>query len=433
MESLTQAASPATETVQQPGSNGSVKVVPPLKSPRKLWPIAVLAGILLVVAIASYVITRSSPALGIQASGTIEATESDIAPKVLGRLADLRVHDGDPIKKGQIVAVLERVEPAFNLQQARANVAAAQSQVRAAQAAYDLQVETYKNDVVLARSGVRIAGSRLGQATENLGIEQPATVLAVDQAQAQLRAAQANFDHARTDLSRRKSLVATGDESQQTLDDATDAYKSATAQLQTAKDTLALARANRRNVAVRRLDVASSQSQQRQSIAQFSSAEAERELVSQRHAQLLVSEAQLAQTRAALGIAADQVHETTLLAPFDGFVISHNFEDGDLVQPGSAVMTVGDLAHPYLYVYVSESDLPHVKTGMHADVTIDGMPGRTFSGTVTEISNTAEFTPENVQTKEERIEYLVFRVKIQFTDTTGSLKPGLPADAVIHV
>jgi hypothetical protein len=51
---------------------------------------------------------------------------------------------------------------------------------------------------------------------------------------------------------------------------------------------------------------------------------------------------------------------------------------------------------------------------------------------VTEISNTAEFTPENVQTKQERIEYLVFRVKLQFTDTTGSLKPGLPVDAVIH-
>jgi HlyD family secretion protein len=60
------------------------------------------------------------------------------------------------------------------------------------------------------------------------------------------------------------------------------------------------------------------------------------------------------------------------------------------------------------------------------------LPGRTFTGTVTEISNTAEFTPENVQTKQQRIEYLVFRVKIQFADTSGALKPGLPADAVIR-
>ncbi len=96
------------------------------------------------------------------------------------------------------------------------------------------------------------------------------------------------------------------------------------------------------------------------------------------------------------------------------------------------MITVGDLVHPYVYVYVSESDLPRIKTGSRADVTIDGMPNRSFNGVVTEISNTAEFTPEDVQTKEERIEYLVFRVKIQLTDETGSLKPGLPADALIR-
>ena len=78
--------------------------------------------------------------------------------------------------------------------------------------------------------------------------------------------------------------------------------------------------------------------------------------------------------------------------------------------------------------------MPRIKTGMHADVTIDGMPGRTFTGDGDRDQQRPRSSrPENVQTKEQRIEYLVFRVKIQFTDTTGSLKPGLPADAVIHV
>jgi len=184
---------------------------------------------------------------------------------------------------------------------------------------------------------------------------------------------------------------------------------------------------------VRRYDVAASAQARDQSVAAFQNAEAERRLVVQRHAQLLAAQAQLEQAHAQLGLAADQVRETRLLAPFDGFVISHNFEVGDLIQPGAAVLTVGDLVHPYAYVYVSESDLPVVKTGMRAETTIDGLPGQTFYGSVTEINDTAEFTPENVQTKEERIEYLVFRVKIQFTDTTGLLKPGLPIDAVIRV
>jgi HlyD family secretion protein len=369
----------------------------------------------------------------IEASGTIEATESDVSPKVQGRLIDLRVHDGDFVKKGEPVAILEKVDPGLDLDQARANVAAAIAQVGVAQAAYDLQRDTYATTLAQAGEGVAIAHSRLGQAGENLGIATHTASLDVDQAQAQLAAAQSTYEKSRTDLERAKSLVSTGDEPQQTLDGASAEYKSSVAQLQVARDAVATAQANLHNVAVRRLDVVASSEAQHQSVAAFQNAEAEQRLVAQRHAQLLAAQAALEQARAALGLAQDQVRETSLLAPFDGFVISHNFEVGDLISPGSAVMTVGDLVHPYVYVYVSETDLPKIKTGMRADVTIDGIPGRGFGGRITEISNTAEFTPEDVQTKEERIEYLVFRVKVQLTDTTGTLKPGLPADAVINV
>jgi membrane fusion protein YbhG len=325
------------------------------------------------------------------------------------------------------------VDPGLNLDQARANVAAAGAQVGVAQAAYDLQRDNYATTLAQAGEGVTIAHSRLGQAGENLGIETQTATLGVDQAQAQLAAAQSTYEKARIDLARAKSLVGTGDEPQQMLDDVAAEYKSAAAQLAAAHDAVAVAQANLHNVAVRQLDVVASREQHRQSVETLQDAQAEQRLVTERRAQLLAAQAALAQAQAALGLAKDQVRETRLLAPFDGFVISHNFEVGDLIAPGSAVMTIGDLVHSYVYVYVSETDLPRIKTGMRANVTIDGMPGHKFAGTITEISNTAEFTPEDVQTKEERIEYLVFRVKIQLTDTTGAFKPGLPADAVINV
>jgi HlyD family secretion protein len=369
----------------------------------------------------------------IEASGTIEAIESDVSPKVQGRLVDLRVRDGDRVSKGQVVAVLEQVDPGLNLAQARAAVTVALAQVGAAQAAYELQRDNYSTALAQAGEGVTIAHSRLGQAAANLGITTRAATLDVDQARAQLAAAQSTYDKARTDLARTKSLVGTGDEPQQTLDDASAAYTSSAAQLQAARDAVATAQANLENVYVRQLDVIASREQHQQSLATLRNAEAERRLVTQRQAQLFAAQAALAQARAAYDLAADQVHETHMLAPFNGFVISHNFEVGDLIPPGAAAMTIGDLEHPYVYVYVSETDLPRIRTGMHADVTIDGMPGHTFVGTITEISDTAEFTPENVQTKEERVEYLVFRVKIQLTDTTGMLKPGLPADAAIRL
>jgi HlyD family secretion protein len=434
----------AVEVVDAPAKgtqeNGTIRepaVTPasPPKAPEKRakvnFPLLVLAFAIVAALVAWVIFSRTRPVAGIAASGTIEATESDVSPKVEGRLAELRVHDGDEVTKGQVLAVLERLDPTLNLDQARAAVATANANVAAAQAAYDLQKATYATSLAQAGEGVSIAQSSLGQAGENLSIETRAATLAVDQADAQISAARSAYDHAETSFSRARSLVRTGDVAQQTLDDATSVRATAAAQLKEANDALALAEANRRNVAIRALAVSSSRAQRSQSVSGLELAKAGDATVAQRQAQLSAAQGQLAQARAALALAQDQLRETQLVAPFAGAVISHNFEVGDLIQPGSAVLTIGDLTHPYLYVYVSESNLAHVKSGTHANVKIDGMPDRTFVGTVTEISNTAEFTPENVQTQQERIEYLVFRVKLGFTDTTGALKPGLPADAVL--
>lgn len=394
--------------------------------------IALAAAGLLVVAGVLLAVFHPHVSNGIRASGMIEATESDIAPKVQGRLVRILVADGARVLRGRTVAVLERTTPALSVDQARANVAAAQAQLASARSAYALQEQTYGAQLAQAAESVSIAGANRGQASQGLSIERHATRLAIDQAAAQLGAAQAAYHRAGTELARTRSLVAGGDEPQRMLDDVTAQYRSASAQLETARDALALARANRSNVAIRRYGLEASASAQRQSQAALALSRAQLALVAQRGAQVLAARAQLAQTRAALGLAQEQLQETHLIAPFDGAIVSHNFEVGDLVSPGSAVMTIADLTHPYVYVYLSETDLPRVKTGMHADVTIDGMPGKTFRGTITEIASSAEFTPENVQTHEQRIEYLVFRVKIQFTDTTGTLKPGLPVDAVIR-
>lgn len=344
-----------------------------------------LACIVAIVAVgsAAWLLTRRT-ATDVVASGTIEATESDLSPKVGGRLIDLRVNDGDRVRKGETLAILERTDPSFNL-------AAASASVRNAEQEID------------------VASARLGQAGENLGATAATVALGIDQARAQLASAASSYALARTNLARARSLVGTGDEPQQSLDDAQTAYAGAVTELRAARDTLAIAQSDRRDVTVRALDVRATRLQR------------------------LQASAALAQAEAALGLARDQVHETRLVAPYDGFVISHNFEVGDLVQPGSPVLTIGDLVHPYVYIYVSETDLPHIRPGMRADVSIDGVPGHAFVGTITEIANTAEFTPENVQTREQRIEYLVFRVKVQFTDRTGLLKPGLPVDAVIHL
>jgi len=115
-----------------------------------------------------------------------------------------------------------------------------------------------------------------------------------------------------------------------------------------------------------------------------------------------------------------------------GVVVAKNAEVGDLVGVGAPVVTVADLSQVYLRVFVSESDLARVKLGQPVDVRVDGFSGRTFRGTVDQINSSAEFTPRNVQTKEERVK-LIFGVKVALPNPDGVLKPGLPADAVILV
>ncbi|MBX2992287.1 MAG: efflux RND transporter periplasmic adaptor subunit [Bacteroidetes bacterium] len=123
-----------------------------------------------------------------------------------------------------------------------------------------------------------------------------------------------------------------------------------------------------------------------------------------------------------------KVRDCSIVAPAEGTVTLKSVEVGELVTPGANVIRLTYLDIVKIVIYVNEQYLPHIRLGQKAEVKIDGMPDRTFEGKVTFISPSAEFTPKNVQTKEERTK-LVFGVKIEVENKDGALKPGLPADA----
>lgn len=125
-----------------------------------------------------------------------------------------------------------------------------------------------------------------------------------------------------------------------------------------------------------------------------------------------------------------RVRDCTVLAPIGGTVTLRAVEPGELVTVGSALVKLTNLDRVKLIIYLNEQQLGFVRLGQRAEVRIDGMPDRVFNGTVTFISPSAEFTPKNVQTREERTK-LVFGVKIEVDNPDGILKPGLPADARI--
>jgi HlyD family secretion protein len=140
----------------------------------------------------------------------------------------------------------------------------------------------------------------------------------------------------------------------------------------------------------------------------------------------------LQMNRAALQTAEVRLHDSVVYSPLDGVVLRKNVEQGETVSAGTPVFTLGDLANPWIKVYVKEDKLGFVKLGQKAEVSVDSFPGKKYEGEVTYISSEAEFTPKTVQTQEERVK-LVFGVKVSVKNVNNELKPSLPADVKILV
>jgi HlyD family secretion protein len=102
------------------------------------------------------------------------------------------------------------------------------------------------------------------------------------------------------------------------------------------------------------------------------------------------------------------------------------------VAAGKPVVLLGDLDHPWIKVYVPETSLGKIKLGTAARVFVDSFPQQPFQGTVSWISDQAEFTPKNVQTAEERVN-LVYAVKVTIQNAQRKLKAGMPADAELLI
>jgi HlyD family secretion protein len=127
-----------------------------------------------------------------------------------------------------------------------------------------------------------------------------------------------------------------------------------------------------------------------------------------------------------------QISDSHITSPIDGIVVERFIELGESVNYGSAIIKVSDLSKVKLVVYVNEENLGKVKLGQTAEISTDTYKDKTYTGKVIFISPEAEFTPKNIQTKDERTK-LVFAVKIEIPNPDYELKAGMPADAKIKL
>jgi len=124
------------------------------------------------------------------------------------------------------------------------------------------------------------------------------------------------------------------------------------------------------------------------------------------------------------------IRDCYVISPVNGFITKKFVELGETVSMLSSLFKVADLSKVKVTIYVSETEIGKIKLGQKAEIKVDSFPDKSFEGKVIFISPEAEFTPKNIQTKDERTK-LVFAVKIEISNPQQELKTGLPADVKI--
>jgi len=154
-------------------------------------------------------------------------------------------------------------------------------------------------------------------------------------------------------------------------------------------------------------------------------------LAGTRKEQIAVDQANVGAADQTLEMSQIKLGYTTLTAPFSGVVLVREAELGEVVSPGTPIVTLADLDHLWVRVYISETNLGKIHLGDSVTVRTDTYPNKSYTGRISFIASDAEFTPKSVQTQEERVT-LVYRVKVDVDNPNHELKPGMPADVYIE-
>jgi HlyD family secretion protein len=141
--------------------------------------------------------------------------------------------------------------------------------------------------------------------------------------------------------------------------------------------------------------------------------------------------ASVKRSRAQLELANTRLGWADLASPLNGYILVKSAEEGEVVQTGAPVFTAVDLNNVWVTAYINETDVGKVNLNQKATVKIDSFPDKSYKGWVSFISQQAEFTPKYIQTTTERVK-LVYRIKVRVDNTDLELKPGMPADAYIN-
>jgi HlyD family secretion protein len=367
---------------------------------RKKLVLIVFLALLLGVGALVYWGQRTERSAELYYSGTIEATEANLAFQVSGRVITVFFDEGQAVKENQVLAVLDQEEFIARRDKARSDWVHSRENLKRLQTLLEINRKVLPAEVERVKAGVQALQSQLAELEAGYRIQE------VQQArytyeQAQFALEEARKDKARFDTLFERKIIAAKDK------DATDLkYETALKEYERAKKAYELLKEGYRKESIEtaRSKLAEGQAALKQARDNLKKIEAEENEVK-------AARAQVQAAKAALELAEIQLKYTELKAPFGGILVSRNVEPGEVVTPGQEVLSLSDLSEVDLKVFVDETEIGKVRPGQKVDVKIDTFPSKTYSGYVSFISPESEFTPKIIQTHKERVK-LVYLVKI---------------------
>jgi len=352
-------------------------------------------------------------------SGNIELTEVNIAFKTAGRLVERTVDEGDGVKKGQVIARLDRDQLVAQREREAAGLVSSESQLAQAQTAVELQRASLAADIETREADLASMEARFAELKNGARPQEKLD------AKAAVDAAASELERSKRDWERAQTLYKNDDISSAQFDQYRNRFENAQAVLKQLQEREALVLAGPRVEQVN-----AQQGQVARARGALKTAEANKLELKRREQEVTTRRAEIERSKANLALIDTQLADTVAASPVDGVVLVKAADVGEVLAPGTTVVTVGDIDHPWLRGYVNETDLGKVKIGSKARVTTDSYPGKFYDGRVTFIASQAEFTPKQIQTQQERVK-LVYRVKIEVENPGRELKSNMPVDAEI--
>jgi HlyD family secretion protein len=373
----------------------------------------ILAGmvilIILAVVVAWKYVSAREPANRLVLSGTIEADEIHVGSKVAGRIAEVFVKEGQQIKTGDPLLRFDSYDLTAKRQDALAAIRAAEANLQ------KLQNGSRPEEVAEARAQAEAAWMVYQQARNGA---RPQEIRA---AKNELDAASADYEVARSNFTRVEQLTQNGVVSRQDYDNAKANLDRARSRRDAAKEKLDMLREGTRQEEVARAE------------REYKQAVARKQLIERgaRQEDIAAAEAQLTRARSALEQLETQMNELEVKAPADAYVEVFRVRPGDLITANSPVATLVEIDRLWVKVYVPEPEKGFVQREQEVSVVVDSFPKETFKGKVESISSRGEFTPRNVQTREERT-HQVFAARVRLDNSSRKLSAGMAADVTIE-